>query len=600
VLKKMCIKYVANAKGKVFLCLKAPVGHLRHISVRRLYEGGKVLTMKKGLLVILCAWLAVLAWGAPVDSATISRVATAYFVRYVRPQHVPGVISVRPVSLQGAQAHLALVRFSPKGWMLLATDDRMQPVYGFDGSSEFDESAFAQNTGLEFLGQTIERQFRKLDERTVQTPDTRWASLPALRSTSALNDVSPLVPVLWNQGSGWNARCPEDPAGPGGRVWVGCVAVAMGQAMTAFRKPSSGVGSFSYYHPTYHRQSVDFNAYGTYDWSKLVDGTNTPNAVIADFLYHCAVSVSMDFGTDGSGAFVSDAATALARNFRFNSTVKEVKRFASDTAWIDLLVKELQQGRPVIYGGDAGDGKAGHAFNIDGYNASSGFFHLNWGWSGSANGYYSINLLTPGGNDFTQNQSAIVGMVPSVPGPKDVSLTSNTLRAGMPAGTPVGSFVVTDDYAANTYTYTLSGYLNIFDDYDPLNFTQENGVLKSTKTFTYTQGFPNKDYFHVKVQDAFGNKLEKDLSVSILQEVSVEPATATPSSGGWYDASSGVLYLKAQQPLSLRVVSADGREWLSVKALKGTSVSTGRLPRGICIALVGTSTGNDAFTFVVP
>jgi hypothetical protein len=64
-------------------------------------------------------------------------------------------------------------------------------------------------------------------------------------------------------------------------------------------------------------------------------------------------------------------------------------------------------GRPMVF---SGFGTAGHAFNIDGFNKDH--FHVNWGWSGSYNGYYLLTALKPGTSDFSQGEGAVMGAFP--------------------------------------------------------------------------------------------------------------------------------------------------------------------------------------------
>lgn len=58
--------------------------------------------------------------------------------------------------------------------------------------------------------------------------------------------------------------------------------------------------------------------------------------------------------------------------------------------WEDLIYNEVAQGRPVLYAGTADIG--GHAFVCDGYDGQ-GRFHINWGWNGVANSYFSLSVL---------------------------------------------------------------------------------------------------------------------------------------------------------------------------------------------------------------
>ena len=74
-----------------------------------------------------------------------------------------------------------------------------------------------------------------------------------------------------------------------------------------------------------------------------------------------------------------------------------------------LIFKELSEGRPIFYSGNSPD-VGGHAFVLDGYDAT-GKVHINWGWRGTDNDYYDIDLLE-GENNFCDNQSMVIGIIP--------------------------------------------------------------------------------------------------------------------------------------------------------------------------------------------
>jgi len=68
----------------------------------------------------------------------------------------------------------------------------------------------------------------------------------------------------------------------------------------------------------------------------------------------------------------------------------------------------LNKKRPVLY---TGQGTGGHAFVCDGYQGTS-YFHFNWGWNGSYDGYFYISSLTPGGDNFNSYQGAVLDIHP--------------------------------------------------------------------------------------------------------------------------------------------------------------------------------------------
>ena len=111
-------------------------------------------------------------------------------------------------------------------------------------------------------------------------------------------------------------------------------------------------------------------------------------------MYHCGVSVDMDYSPDGSAAFSEDVPGALSTYFDYNSNDIQWKTVADlgTTAWLTLLKTELNAGRPMLYRGQSDGG--GHAFICDGYDPND-YLHFNWGWSGFCDGYYAFGALDP-------------------------------------------------------------------------------------------------------------------------------------------------------------------------------------------------------------
>ena len=61
-----------------------------------------------------------------------------------------------------------------------------------------------------------------------------------------------------------------------------------------------------------------------------------------------------------------------------------------------IIKQEIDAQRPVYYAASSVDGLGGHAFVCDGYDTED-FVHINWGWYGEYNGYFSVNHLEPAG-----------------------------------------------------------------------------------------------------------------------------------------------------------------------------------------------------------
>ncbi|PIV62688.1 MAG: hypothetical protein COS14_01760, partial [Bacteroidetes bacterium CG02_land_8_20_14_3_00_31_25] len=82
----------------------------------------------------------------------------------------------------------------------------------------------------------------------------------------------------------------------------------------------------------------------------------------------------------------------------------------TQAAWESMLRTQIDNKWPMIYSGLGADG--GHAWNCDGYNATE--FHMNWGWGGYANGFFSVaGAITAGGSTFDKSFGLVKNIYPS-------------------------------------------------------------------------------------------------------------------------------------------------------------------------------------------
>ena len=217
-----------------------------------------------------------------------------------------------------------------------------------------------------------------------------------------------LLISIWNQGAPYNYLCPADPTGPGGHVYAGCVATAMAQIMYYWRYPEHGTGSHGYTWNPYGYLFADFGN-TTYKWDEMVNSINSQNFGMAQLQLQLGISADMMYSGSGSGAYSEDAAEALRNNFGYDQSLEIVYRDNYPyEAWKTLLRSQIDLSQPMYY---HGYGSGGHAFNVDGYQDTL-YFHFNWGWGGSYNGFYHLNNLNPGGSNFNNDQAAIINFFP--------------------------------------------------------------------------------------------------------------------------------------------------------------------------------------------
>ena len=304
-------------------------------------------------------------------------------------------------------------------FVLMAADDRVQPILGYSLTGRFDTENMPDNKRAWIEGYSAEIQYaiahqtRATSEVAQQWRDLMEGNPNAGKSTTT---VAPLMQTHWSQDSPYNMLC------PGGSV-AGCVATAMAQIMKYWNYPEHGMRSHSYSHATYGVLSADFQS-TTYDWDNMTNTYNDSSTyaqkmAVATLMYHCGVSVDMNYSPNFSGAGDAIVAEALRTYFNYSlETAYHERSEYNDTVWINMLKADLDLNRPIWYRGSGSEG--GHAFVFDGYNDSD-YFHVNWGAEGYFDEYYSINNLNPGPGGigtgaygiYNDDQGAVLGIRPS-------------------------------------------------------------------------------------------------------------------------------------------------------------------------------------------
>ena len=323
-----------------------------------------------------------------------------------------------------------IINLNPKGYVIVSADDNINPVIGYSYESNLDPSKMPE--GLKYWMSEVRNEIvRAINENILA--DENISSLWNYYSTTTSENLSikkskaiePLITSTWNQDNYYNQFCPAATGGPDGKAYAGCVATAMSQVMYYWRYPITGNGSHG---------GINFGT-TTYLWDNMLDDLTNYNEAAATLIYHCGIAVDMEYAADGSSASCIDAASALKSHFRYNTNCEyKLKGFTSTANWATLLKAELDAKHPMIYSGSDGI-SGGHAWNCDGYDASNNF-HMNWGWSGYANGYFALTNLSAGGSSFNSNQGIVRYIYPatgypySCSGTKSITGVTGTIEDG--------------------------------------------------------------------------------------------------------------------------------------------------------------------------
>jgi hypothetical protein len=350
---------------------------------------------------------------------------------------------------------------------IIAADERIWPIIGYSLEGRYNEKS-QPPAFVEWLAcKKREIEYYKLnniqpESRVIQ----QWKNLssPDFKSAEASAEVTPLIKTTWDQGCYFNTQCPSDVNGTCGHVKTGCVATSMAQIMKYWSYPTNGSGSKTYTHSTYGNLTADFGS-TTYQWSQMPENVTSQNGAIAALMFHCGVSVNMDYGPAASNA--GDPIDAFINYFKYSSEAEIVlKNSYSATEWADLLKAELDLNRPVWYRGDKSD--AGHAWVCDGYQ-NSNYFHFNWGWGGYQDGYFYLDNM-----NYNTDQAAIIKIFPtSLPdGFQGFFLSTNNLTIGGNGGSASLSISSSANWAVTSDQSWLS--------------VNPGSALPGTSTITFT------------------------------------------------------------------------------------------------------------------
>ena len=374
---------------------------------------------------------------SPVDVNTARQLG----LKYVQGNATRQVAELDLVYTQTTESGInALYVFNFEGgYMIMSADDVALPILAFGEEGCFDANNIPD--GLAYYLRHYARQIEyAVNNNMTATPEIaeqweqirRYGVIEDERGTRG--DVAPLIATNWNQDSPFNAYCPTGQGGPGGHAYAGCVATAMSMVMKKWNWPDHGQGTHSYTPSGYATQTVDFeNTY--YQWNNMPNNVNNSNyQAVALLMYHCGVSVDMQYGPGSSGAYSFNVPDALINYFRYTDHTTRLERdLYSKYEWEELLIANLREGFPLYYSGS--DDTGGHAFVCCGFRESDRKFYFNWGWSGFYNNYFAIDALNTPSGYFNQNQGAIFDMIPDyvynglVPAVTDLQVVSENAHS---------------------------------------------------------------------------------------------------------------------------------------------------------------------------
>lgn len=346
-------------------------------------------TLYKHLLVWALALMSMVAVAEPIDSVAARQVAQGFLA------------SDKGAALHCSRSGLRLTHAEPSavksgsadyyvfstdgntGYIIIAGDDRAKQPLAY-GETAFDTNDVPCNLQwlLQQYAEQMEYLFAHPDEHTTSTAPTRTQTVPEMLTTR------------WGQQKPYYNQCPEIDGKP---CATGCVATTMAQVMNYWKFPAILPSLPAY---TTQTQQLEVPALLAIPvaWELMKDTyydgnyTQAQGAEVAKLMRYCGQASNMDYRPTSSGTSTTMQLKAF-RAFYYDKSASLLNREDyTDEQWNALIQEDLYAGYPVVYAGH--DATTSHNFIIDGFDGA--MYHINWGWTGSFNGYFELDAMSAG------------------------------------------------------------------------------------------------------------------------------------------------------------------------------------------------------------
>ena len=290
------------------------------------------------------------------------------------------------------------INLDPEGFCIVSATKKTETILAYSDQGKFEPDNLP--IGLaDWLSEKIELIQEVRGEasissikKTITSPEGNGLLPPGGREDVGyvIKTYGPLLKTSWGQGYPYNYQCPAKETCE--HSMAGCVAIAAAQVVRYWEPknssyswkemPNSATGS----EPTYYV----LNNKGFSSMSQLI-------REIGD-------AVNMDYGCDGSGAQTRDIPKVLSQKYGFYNcgNYQEMKPNQAQSK----VISNIKNKQPVIMKGQSGYIAynslyitGGHAWVCDGYKEikkdqeiKQQLFHMNWGWDGKGDGWYTIDL----------------------------------------------------------------------------------------------------------------------------------------------------------------------------------------------------------------
>ena len=379
---------------------------ISQINSKKTVFSAQNILLKRSFLILFLLLSVTTNYADNVDFNTALRIARAYVNTSKKDAQN---IKTRAAAMATQQPYYIFNDEAGKGFVVIAGDDKMGKVLAYSKEASIDMTNL--NPEARYLFDTYRQVYEELSKNKTLT--TRAGA-----ATKAADAVQPLLKSKWGQDYPYSKQT---------RYMTGCVATAVAQVMYYHKWPAQGKGQESYtvkFDNTV--RSADFTK-SHYDWDNMLLDYNRRNITtkqedaVALLMNDVGIATNMQYTDRASGTQSYMAERALRNYFDYDAAMV-TRSYEGVDNFIEIVKEELRNGFPLYISGDSKTG-GGHAWVCDGFDEEDRF-HMNFGWNGQANGYYSLATLnvTSTGSEFNGAQHSfnrrlhVIAIHPNKPG----------------------------------------------------------------------------------------------------------------------------------------------------------------------------------------
>ncbi|WP_306570691.1 C10 family peptidase [Hoylesella nanceiensis] len=268
-----------------------------------------------------------------------------------------------------------------KGFVIVSGTTEMGEILAYSNENALD--TINLHPGLAQLLNSYKMAFKAINTNNA-------VEIEAKKGAFFAKTVAPLLKTTWSQDAPYNALL--------GYNYTGCVATTISQVLKYHEWPVQGMGNVSYVNTSDNRTLSGNLNLSQYDWANMlpnydapVQATQAQRNAVAKLMKDVGLASGMQYHPGFAVATNQGAFDAFVKHFDYQATCV-YQSTEGPSVFADLLRQELVDGFPFYFYGATKDYKGAHAWVVDGFD-DKGFFHMNFGWNGQSNGYYSLSAL---------------------------------------------------------------------------------------------------------------------------------------------------------------------------------------------------------------